>query len=259
MHPILFKLGPLTVHTYGLLIATAFLAAMTFAAHEGKRKGIDPDRMLDLGLWILVAAIVGSRVFQVAVEHKYYFRNPIEILEIWKGGLVFYGGFIFAVFVGVWYLSKHKMPVWKTADVLAPCIALGQAIGRLGCLSAGCCFGKPTSLPWGITFTDPDSLANPLGLPLHPTQAYESIGDFLIFAFLFLYRKRIKFDGQLFWMYVIMYSVLRFVIEFFRGDAERGFVHVASFDLSTSQAVGIVAFLTAVVALTQLKRKAATA
>lgn len=255
MHPVLFKLGPLTIHTYGVLIALAFLAGMFLAAREGKRKGLDPEKVMDLGLYILIAAIVGSRLLQVAVEYRYYLAHPIEIVEIWKGGLVFYGGFIGALFTAVWYLNKHSLPVWKVGDALAPSIALGQAIGRLGCFSAGCCYGAPTSLPWGVTFTDPDSLAV-LGVPVHPTELYESFGMFLVFLGLWLYRKKAKFDGQLFWLYVLCYSVLRFLIEFVRGDIDRGVLHVASFELSTSQAIAIAAFLTAVVMLSKLKSAA---
>ena len=253
MHPVLFKLGPVTIHTYGVLIALAFLAGITIASSEAVRKGIDKDRMVDLCLYLLAAAIVGSRLLEVAVEYRYYMRHPLEIFMIWKGGLVFYGGFILAVLTGVWYLNRHSMPLWKVADILAPCIALGQAIGRLGCFSAGCCYGKPTDLPWGVTFTDLDSLAV-LGVPLHPTQIYESAGTLSIFAFLWLYRKKTAFEGQLFWLYVMLYSVLRFAIEFARGDAVRGFVNFASFTLSTSQAVAIMAFLASVVMMSRLKR-----
>ena len=253
MHPVLFKLGPVTVHTYGVLVAAAFLAGLWLAVREGRRKGIEPDRVMDLGLYILVAAVVGSRLLQVAVEYEYYSQRPLDIFMIWKGGLVFYGGFIAAMFTAVWYLNRHKLPVWTVGDVFAPSIAAGHAIGRLGCFSAGCCYGKPTDLPWAVTFTDPDTLAV-AGVPLHPTQIYESLGNLCIFVFLFMYRKKTSFDGQLFWLYVALYSVLRFSIEFLRGDAERGFMQVASFDLSTSQAVAAVAFLTAVVMLARLKR-----
>src|SRR5512143_814516 len=180
-------------------------------------------------------------------------HHPLEILMIWKGGLVFYGGFLLALFTGVWYLNRFNMPLWKVADIIAPCIALGQAIGRLGCFSAGCRYGKPTDLPWGVTFTDPNSLAV-LGVPLHPTQIYESAGALTIFAFLWLYRKKTTFEGQLFWLYVMLYSVLRFTIEFVRGDEVRGFVNIASFTLSTSQAVAICAFLASVVMMNRLKR-----
>ncbi|MBI5190118.1 MAG: prolipoprotein diacylglyceryl transferase [Nitrospirae bacterium] len=252
MHPVLFKLGPLTIHTYGVLVAAAFLAAIFLASREATRKGIDPERIMDLGLYVLAAAIVGSRLFEVAVNYEYYLSNPADIFKIWKGGLVFYGGFIGAVATGIWFLRKHGLPVWKVGDIAAPCIALGQSIGRIGCLEAGCCYGKPTDLPWAITFTNPDTLAV-MGVPVHPTQVYESLGTFLLFLALFAYRKRIAFDGQLFWLYVLAYSVLRFCLEFLRGDTVRGFVHVAGFDVSTGQAVAIGAFLTAVTMLTRLK------
>jgi phosphatidylglycerol---prolipoprotein diacylglyceryl transferase len=255
MHPVLFNVGPFTVHTYGALIALAFLVGLLLAAKEAKRKGIDPERMMDLGLYILIAAIVGSRLFQVAVEHKYFFQNPLEIVKIWKGGLAFYGGFIGALFMGIWYLRKHGLPVWKVGDALAPSIAIGQAIGRLGCLSAGCCYGLPTDLPWGITFNAPGTLALP-GIPLQPTQLYESFCMFILFGVLWAFRKRITVEGQLFWTYVMSYSVIRFIIEFFRGDTERGFIQMGSFDLSSSQAVAIFAFMTAVVALTALRAQA---
>ncbi len=251
MHPILFKIGPLTVHTYGVMIALGFLAGIIFAAREGKRKGVDPEKIMDLSLYILIAAIVGSRLLQVAVEYQYYSQHPIEIFEIWKGGLVFYGGFIGALLTAIWYLKKHSLPVWKIGDALAPSIALGQAFGRIGCFSAGCCYGEPTNLPWAVTFTNPNSLAI-LNVPLHPSQLYESFGAFMIFLVLFLYRKKIKFDGQLFWIYAMAYSVLRFTLEFWRGDAERGFFNIAGFYLSTSQWVAIAAFLVSVVFLTKL-------
>jgi len=253
MHPVLFNLGPLTIHTYGALIAAAFVASISLAAHEAKRKGIEPERVMDLGLYIMAAAIIGSRLMQVAVEYRYYLAHPVEIFQIWKGGLVFYGGFIAAVFTAIWFLRKHNLPVWKVGDIVAPSIPLGQAIGRLGCLAAGCCYGRPTDLPWCVTFSNPDSLA-PLGVCLHPSQVYESIGSLGIFIFLYAYRKRTAFEGQLFWMYVLMYSVLRFSLEFLRGDIERGFVELGGFNLSTSQAVAVFAFLTAVVMMTRLKK-----
>jgi len=255
MHPVLFKLGPLPIHTYGVLIALAFLAGIFLAMHEARRKGVDPERVMDLGLYILAAAIIGSRLMQVAIEHRYYAQHPLEIFEIWKGGLVFYGGFVMALVVSVWYLMHYRIPVWRMGDIMAPSIALGQCIGRLGCFSAGCCYGKPTDLPWAVTFTNPDSLAL-TGVPLHPSQLYESAGALVLFGALWAYRKRTKFDGQLFWLYVLGYSVLRFFLEFLRGDVNRGFVQLAGFDVSTSQAVGIGAFIVALVMLSRLKAAA---
>jgi len=255
MYPILFKLGPLTIHTYGVLVASAFLAGIFIAMREGHRKGVSPEKVMDLGLYILAAAIIGSRLMQVAVEHRYYAQHPLEIFEIWKGGLVFYGGFIMALVVSVWYLKRHDIPVWRMGDIMAPSIALGQSIGRLGCFSAGCCYGRPTDLPWAVTFTNPNSLAV-LGVPIHPSQLYESAGALVLFGLLYAYRKRTSFEGQLFWLYVMGYSVLRFFLEFLRGDVDRGFVHLAGFDVSTSQAIGIGAFLLSLVMLSRLKAAA---
>lgn len=255
MHPILFKLGPLTIHTYGVMIAAGFLAGMYLAMREARRQGISPDMIMDLGLYILAAAIVGSRLMQVFVEHRYYLGHPLEIFMIWRGGLVFYGGFIMAVFVSIWYLRRHNLPVWKVGDILAPSLALGHAVGRVGCFTAGCCYGRPTDLPWAVTFSDPDCLAI-TGVPVHPSQLYESIAVLGLFGFLYAYRNRTAFDGQLFWTYALGYSVIRFMLEFLRGDVNRGFTELGGFHVSTSQAIGLATLVTSVVMLSRLKAAA---
>jgi phosphatidylglycerol:prolipoprotein diacylglycerol transferase len=255
MHPVLIKIGPLAIHTYGVLVAAGFLAGIFLAMREARRKGIDPDRIMDLGLYILAAAIIGSRLMQVAIEYRYYLAHPLEIFMIWRGGLVFYGGFIMAAAVAIWYLRRHSLPVWMVGDILAPSIALGHSIGRLGCFSAGCCYGKPADLPWAVTFTDPECLAI-TGVPLHPSQLYESAASFAFFLFLYAYRKRTTFVGQLFWIYVLGYSVIRFMLEFLRGDVQRGFTELAGFHVSTSQAIGLAIFITSAVMLSRLKTAA---
>ncbi|HEY3347981.1 MAG TPA: prolipoprotein diacylglyceryl transferase [Nitrospirota bacterium] len=255
MHPIFMHIGPLTIHTYGVLAALAFVAALFLATREARRKGIDPERITDLCLYILIAAILGARLLEVIVEWRYYSQNPAEMLMVWKGGLVFYGGFIGATAVSVLYLRRHSLPVWKVGDALAPSIAIGQAIGRIGCFFAGCCHGAPTNLPWAVTFTDPDSLAV-LNVPVHPTQIYESIGTAVLFVLLWSFRKRVRFDGQLFWSYVLGYSVLRFVLEFFRGDIDRGFVALGPLTLSTSQLIALAAFTASIAAFAVMSRAA---
>ncbi|MEK7852135.1 MAG: prolipoprotein diacylglyceryl transferase, partial [Deltaproteobacteria bacterium] len=164
-----------------------------------------------------------------------FIENPLEVFKIWKGGLVFYGGFIGALATGIWYVKRHGMPVWKTSDIIAPAIALGQSLGRIGCFSAGCCYGKESTVPWAVTFTDLNSLAR-IGVPLHPTQLYEAVLDFCIFLFLISFRKRKTFDGQLIWLYTLLYAIVRLIVESFRGDP-RGFVGGM---LATSQFIGIV-------------------
>lgn len=250
MHPILFEipriefgnwtLGPIPIRMYGLMIGIGFLLAIYFSSRRARKEGVDPDRILDMGVYLLLAAIVGSRILYVLTNLPEFSAHPLEAFAIWKGGLVFYGGLLAAVPVGLWYVRKHKLPVWKSADIMGPYIALGHAFGRLGCFFAGCCYGGPCSGPFCITFNDPHSLA-PLGAPLFPTQLIESGGEFLIFGALILLRPYKKFDGQLFWFYPLFYSVLRFSLEFFRGDAERGLYFGGI--VSTSQIIAVLMFV----------------
>ena len=249
MHPILFEIpriafgdwtiGPIPLRLYGLMIGVGFLLAIWLASRKAKKEGIDPDRIMDMGVYLLLAAIVGSRLLYVLVNLQEFRQNPLDVFAIWKGGLVFYGGLIGAVATGFWYVRRHKLPLWKTADILAPYIALGHMFGRFGCFFAGCCYGAPCAGTVCITFTDPRSLA-PLGVSLYPTQLFEAGGEFMNFLVLLtLYRFK-KFDGQIFWLYPALYSILRFVVEFFRGDTARG-VYFGGF-ISTSQIIGLLMF-----------------
>jgi phosphatidylglycerol:prolipoprotein diacylglycerol transferase len=221
---------------YGLMIGIGFLLAILLASRRARKEGIEPERIMDLGVYLLLAAIVGSRILYVLTNLREFTANPLDVFAIWKGGLVFYGGLIAAVPVGVWYVRKHNLPVWKTADIMAPYIALGHAFGRLGCFFAGCCYGAPCSGPLCIIFHDSHSLA-PLGVSLFPTQLMESGGEFMIFGILMVLWRHRKFDGQLFWLYPLFYSVLRFIIEFFRGDSERGLYFGGM--VSTSQIIAV--------------------
>ena len=239
MYPILFEFGFITIFTYGLLVATGFLTAILFASSRAEKEGLESQKILDLCFYIMLSALIGARFLYVIVEYKYFLTNPIEIFKFWKGGLVFYGGLILGVITAFLYLKKHKMPLWKTADLLAPSILIGQCIGRWGCLFAGCCYGIKTDVSWAITFTNPLSLA-PIGISLHPTQIYLSLNAAFILIVLIWLSKRKKFDGQIIWSYGILYSMGRFLIEYFRGD-DRGFA-VEQF-LSTSQFVGILIFI----------------
>ena len=250
MYPVLIKIGEFTLHTYGLLLALGFFLAVMLAVREAKRVGVDPNVMMDLCFYALLAALAGSRVFYVITTWEEFRDNPVDIVRFWRGGLVFYGGLIFAFFVGIWYVRKHRLNFTQLADIVAPAIPLGQAIGRLGCSAAGCCYGLPTEVPWAVTFTDPESLA-PRGIPLHPTQLYESAATFLIFLVLMGIRKKERFRGKLFWFYLLSYSTARFIIEFYRDDP-RGWVIPQV--LSSAQAIGIPA---AVLAVYMLLKKTA--
>jgi phosphatidylglycerol:prolipoprotein diacylglycerol transferase len=228
-----------------------FLAAIGFSLREARRVGEDPNRILDLCFYMLIAALVGSRVLYVIINWNTFSHDPVEIIRIWHGGLVFYGGFIGAGLVALWYMPRYDLSLWKTADILAPSIALGQFIGRMGCFFAGCCYGKPCDLPWAVTFSDFDSLA-PRGVPLHPTQLYSSLNGLVIFLFLLFLRRRKSFEGQLFWIYVLLYGVSRSFIEVFRGD-ERGVIIEGL--ASTSQFIGIIMAGVAVVMLWMLSAR----
>lgn len=249
MHPILFKIGPITIYTYGVLIATAFFLGLALAARQARVEGEDPQKIMDLSFYILISAIVGSRLLYIVVEYKEYISDPLRIFKVWEGGLVFYGGFIMAMAVVIIYIRKHEMNLWKVGDILAPSVAIGQGVGRLGCFFAGCCYGRETDVSWAVIFKDPNTLA-PMDLHLHPTQLYDSANGFIIFAILLILRKFKKFDGQLFWTYTLLYAVGRFIVEIFRGD-ERGFV-IESF-LSTSQFIAIPLFIVSIIMLIRLK------
>ncbi|MBE0426488.1 MAG: prolipoprotein diacylglyceryl transferase [Nitrospirae bacterium] len=252
MHPVLFRFGPITIYTYGFLVAAGFLLGLALAIRQAKKEGIPHNKIVDLGFYILIAALVGSRLFFIFINTGYYIENPLDILKIWEGGLVFYGGVLLAVPTAIWYARKNFLGIWKTADIFAPSIAIGHAIGRLGCFFAGCCYGKTAeTLPWGIIFTNPESLA-PTNIPLHPTQLYESAGEFLIFFLLITLRRYKSFNGQLFMTYLILYSILRFIVEFFRGDVERGFI---MYNLSVSQGVSILVLFAAIAGLYFLRKK----
>lgn len=260
MHPVLFKIplfGGLTVYTYGVLVALGFVAGMWWVGREAKRVGVDPARATDLVFYVIVAALVGSRIAYVLIsDRSQFFSDPMSFFRIWEGGLVFYGGLLGAVAVGVWYTRRHRLAFFTVADLFAPGIALGHAIGRLGCLMAGCCYGRvaPHVHWWTITFPAHERTFAPPGLPLYPTQPVEAVANLTIFLLLVLSRKRRQFEGQVFVWYLMAYAVVRSVIELYRGDQIRGFLIEGI--LSTSQAISLAMVgLAVVIWATQRRRQ----
>lgn len=250
------NLGPFTLHTYGVLLAIAFLAGLWIAGRQARKAGLDANRITDMAVYVLIAGLVGAKLLLLGVEWSYFSKNPRELLSIFQSGGVFYGGLLGAFPVAWWYVRRHGLPGWRTADVLAPGVALGQGIGRLGCFAAGCCFGRPADVPWAVTFRDPyatRTVGTPLDTALHATQIYESLAVFAIFGFLLWLSRRKKFDGQVTLAYVALYSVARFLIEFYRGDAARGTVFGGM--LSTSQFIAILLVLGAAVLYPYAARK----
>jgi phosphatidylglycerol:prolipoprotein diacylglycerol transferase len=248
-------LGPFTLHTYGVLLAVAFLAGLYVASRQARREGLDSGKVTDLAVWVLIAGLVGAKLLLVALDWRYYTRSPGQILSILQSGGVFYGGLIAGLVVAWWYVRRSSLPGWQTADALAPGLILGQAIGRLGCFSAGCCWGRPASVPWAVTFTDlyaSRQVGTPLDTPLHPTQIYESVACFLIFFVLLWIASRKRFHGQVVLAYVTLYSVARFIIEFFRGDPDRGTWFRGA--LSTSQVIALLLLIGVALVFPRLHR-----
>ncbi len=237
MHPVLFEISGWPVYSYGVLLAAAYLAGLQMAVVRARRAGLDAAEVMDFGIYLIIAALIGAKLMLVVVDFSYFRQNPKELLSLARAGGVFYGGLIAAVLVGIWLVRKYQLHIWTVGDLMAPGIALGHVIGRVGCLLAGCCYGRPTSVPWAITFNNPAAALNvgtPLAIPLHPTQIYDAGAELLILVFLLATeRKGHKFAGRTFWLYLVLYAISRFIIEFYRGD-DRG---MAFNVLSTSQVV----------------------
>ncbi len=262
MHPILFHYGPITIHTYGVAMATAFIIAIYFAVRKSKILGMDPNIVLDMSFWIIIGSIIGARIVFIITMWSHYMQNPLEMLEIWRGGLVFYGGLFGGLLAMYIYLKWIKEGFFKLADLIAPYMGLGYAIHRaFGCYMNGDSFGKPTTLPWPIgSMFLPNSdagLAYP-GQRLLSTQLFMSLNGLILFVFLLWYGKRFKKNnGEVAGLFLILYSFDRFIIEFFRGDIIRGLigtlnshlVYVTSNTpgftpiLSVSQLIGIPTFI----------------
>lgn len=253
MFPELFRIGSFPINTYGVFLALAFLSAILITVKLAARDGLPRERIYDLCLWMLLASLIGSKVLMLFTEPEYR-ANPLLLisLDFLRSGGVFYGGLLGAVLVGYFLMKRYRLPWWKTADACAPGIALGNFMGRLGCFSAGCCWGKPTDLPWGVKFRELGHQITgvPIDHYLHPTQLYESFAMLIVFGFLLWWHKRKQFDGQVILLYGVLYSVIRFVIEFFRDDPRGDVFGLTTLTgLSTSQIVSVIVGISAVVLL----------
>lgn len=239
MHPVLFEVGGFTVYSYGFMIALGAIAGVAYMAMEGKKAvGLSFDQANSLFLFIFLAAFIGGKIFLLFEDPSLYMNEPKRLLA--GRGFVFYGSFLFAVPTMIWFFHKHKLHTQKMLDVMAITTCLVHMFGRIGCFMAGCCYGKPTDSFLGVTFTDPECMADPKGVPLHPTQLYEAIFILLVMIVLFYLRDRRKFYGQLFLTYLLSYAMGRFVLEYFRGDEQRGFV--IDNIISHSQFIALVVF-----------------
>jgi phosphatidylglycerol:prolipoprotein diacylglycerol transferase len=219
MYPILFEYGRLRIFTYGFFLALAFLCAIYVAAREARRLGLPVGKFYDLCFYVVLAALIGSRLLYVLLELPQFLANPLKIFALWEGGLVFHGGVILAFAAAFYYIRRHNLPWRDTLDALALGMPVGQFFGRLGCFMAGCCYGAPSNLPWAVTFTNPQSLC-PVREPLHPAQLYEAFLALGVFGLLYALRTRKTFDGQMVLAYFTLAGAVRFVVEFFRSPLD---------------------------------------
>lgn len=240
MFPVLVKLGPVTLHTYGFMMALGVACGLWFLYVQGKKSGMEAGRLVDMAFYTILISLLGAKLVLLFGDFSRYARNPGELLSLARSGGVFQGGLAAGIVFALWYMRRHKLPTWKTADLVVPALALGHGFGRIGCFSAGCCYGRSCDTALGVTFhnqTAHDLTGLPLGSALHPVQLYEAVLNFLNFGILFLILRKKRFDGQVFAFYIINYSLIRYFTEFYRGDHDPSrvyLIHSASPYLSIS-------------------------
>ncbi len=225
MHPVLLRFGWFTIYSYGFMLALSFLAGIYVASRRAKRFGMDPPQVLDLSVYIILSAVVGSRLLYV-VFHLDEYRNIVDMFAIWEGGATLYGGLILAVLVSYVYAVKQRLVFLRIADVISPSIALGIMLTRIGCFLSGCCYGQATALPWGVNYPAgcaayhySERLAQEQSVPvvaLHPTQLYASLYGLIIFLVLIFLDRRIGKTGGPFGFFLVLYGISRFALDFFR-------------------------------------------
>ena len=261
MYPEIFRIGSFPINTYGVFLALAFLCAILITVKLAARDGLPREKIYDLCLWMLLCSLVGSKILMLFTEPEYR-DHPLQLisLDFLRSGGVFYGGLIGAILSGYFLMRRYQLPWWKTADACAPGIAIGNFFGRQGCFAAGCCWGKPTTLPWGVKFTElgHEITGVPLDVRLHPTQLYESFAMLIVFFFLLWLHKHRRFNGQVILFYALLYSVIRFGIEFLRDDPRGDLFGLTTLTgLSTSQLISLIVGTGALVLLILRWRRAA--
>lgn len=246
MFPKLISIGQFFLPTYGVLVALGFLAGLWITLRLAKRAGLPHETITNLAIYCALAGLAGAKLFMILFDLDDYLRHPGTIFSFGtlQAAGVYQGGFLLAIMVAFWYMRRHKLPVLQTCDVFAPGIAAGHVLGRLGCFAAGCCFGVVCDRPWAITFHNPeahDLVGVPLGIPLHPTQLYEALTELLIFGILYWHIRRPHAAGETFGLYLVLYSVARFAVEFFRFHEQ-----ALHFGLSLTQWISLATLLAGV-------------
>lgn len=263
MHPILVKIGPLTIASYGFMFAIGALLGVLLFFRLAKKESIDPIILAYFIPYLMIITLLGAKLWRLVTNFGYYLRSPGEIISLLKHGGAFYGGLIFGVIFIVWFIRYHRLSLRQMGDIGAPSMALGHCFGRLGCFAAGCCWGREAgSFPLAVTFTSlkANSLTGiPLHIPLYPTQLFEAALNLCSFLILMVLYKKRKFKGQVIAMYILNYSVIRFAVEYFRGDPDRGYVFGGMesplTSLSVPQLICLFGFITALILLKNFKKK----
>jgi phosphatidylglycerol:prolipoprotein diacylglycerol transferase len=239
MYPIIAKIGPLYVYSYGMMVAIGFAVATLLAYRHADDFGISKEKIIDLGIVMLIGGIIGARIVYIALNFRYYTRNPLEIVNLTKGGLVWYGAFIFGMIASAWFLKKNRINFWTAADLFAPYMALAQAFGRIGCLLNGCCYGSAAPSGFILSVVFPGE-----SISRYPTQMFSAIALFFIFVILRIWQKKRRFNGEIFLGYGLLYTIKRFGVEFFRGDYPK-----ILYGLTISQLISVVIFIVCLIML----------
>lgn len=258
MIPVLFHIWNLPVRSYGLLMAVAFLVGIWMARGRARREGIDPNLIIDLSVFVILASVAGARAAYVLVRWDYFSHDPVSVLRIWEGGLAQYGGILVGAVTGILFFRSRGIDIWRGADLLVPSVAMGVAIGRVGCFMNGCCFGRPCGLPWGVVFSH-DSAAGLQfpGIHVHPTQLYEAIIALAVVFVVLAVERRKPFDGFLLWLFVILLAGYRFLIDPVRyyESVSIGF-SAGALQLTNNQLAGVLMILVSAGFLLRLWRRA---
>jgi len=238
MYPVLLELGSIKIYSYGVMVALGFLLAVYLTSRQARRAGLSSAAIFDIYLYALIFGIVGARILHVILDIRHYIYYPLDIFRLNRGGLAFQGGLLSGILAAWFYIRKNKMPLWKTADVMSPYLALGHAVGRIGCMLNGCCYGKPTYSYFGFY------LPGHVIQPLHPTQLYMSLYHLLTFIILKKIYEKKRFDGSVFFSYLALFSLGRFFIDFYRGDLK-----AVLFGLTVSQIISLAILFASVILL----------
>ncbi|GJM45281.1 MAG: prolipoprotein diacylglyceryl transferase [Gemmatimonadota bacterium] len=246
MHRTLLDLGLFQVHSYGFFLAVSFALGIWLAGWRAEKRGIPAERITDVSLVIVLATVIGARALFVMAHWSDFADRPGDIFRTWEGGLTMYGGAIPATILGMWYLRRAGVDAWRAADAIAPSMALGLGFTRIGCFLSGCCFGKPTDLPWGCVFPAGSHAASVFpGQALHPAQLYASLAGFAICAFLLWIDRRDLRRGALFLMFLALYSVARTLLDLVRTYDATAFP-IASIPITLNQWISVAVFAFAV-------------